>query len=178
MFTIHPHSSKSEPEKLSGVIGCRDGGKFGWSRKVGGSSHSWLLSGLSCAVSCLWARFWSQEAKMLLASPVGILLCTAFISSCASASTEINSQLQFTAALDSFEMWTWAGRVKWWERTQLFVLQPASESIMSNCAISGRGASHSAFLQWLTFQQQIHKGQSFQELITCHTSLADIRIKI
>ena len=28
MFTIHPHSSKSEPEKLSAVIGRRDGGKF------------------------------------------------------------------------------------------------------------------------------------------------------
>ena len=116
MFTIHPHSSKSEPEKLSAVIGCRDGGRFGWSRKIGGSSQSWLLSGLSCAVSCLCACFWSQEAKMLLASPAGILLCTAFISCCASASTEmvtVNCSLQ--QPIDSFEMWTWAGRVTWWE---------------------------------------------------------------
>lgn len=87
--TIHPHSSKSELVKLSGVTGCRDGGKSGRCRKVGGNSQSCVLSGLSCAVSCDWARFLSQEAKMLLASPVGILLCTVFTSSCLSASTEM-----------------------------------------------------------------------------------------
>ena len=116
MFTIHPHSSKSEPEKLSAVIGCRDGGKFGWSRKAGGNSQSFLLSALSCAVSCLWARFWSQEAKMLLASPAGILLCTVFISSSASASTEmVTVNFSLWQPLDTPEMWTWAGRVKWRE---------------------------------------------------------------
>jgi len=185
MFTVHPHSSKSEPEKLSAVIGCRDGGKFGWSWKVGGSSHSWLLSGLSCAVSCLWARFWSQEAKMLLASPAGILLCTAFISSCASASTEtVTVTCSLQEPLDSSEMWTWAGRVKWWEG---ITLQHTAFSLTACNRIKHVELCHQwswcfteyicevADISTVNTQRPVFPGINTN---TCHTFLVDIRLKI
>lgn len=185
MFTIHPHSSKSEPEKLSAVIGCRDGGRFGWSRKVGGSSQIWLLSGLSCAVSCLCARFWSQEAKMLLASLAGILLCTAFVSSRASASTErvtVNCSLQ--EPLDSFETWTWAGGVKWREgiTSQQSALCLTACTKIKHVKLCHQGLW--CFTEYLREVADISTANtqrsafSGNRTITCNTSLVDIRLKI